>query len=386
VRGYVLLPGQLWASVVRFVGEVDPVLRDDLWSSRPPDRRARRSSPPRRRSAPPPRTSGARRPRIIPLFPPVSAAPRSVVSEPPTPAEAVRGNGLGDRGDRHGDPGRHHHPPRPARRSAGRFGRLLRPRRRPFAPVHLVGVVAGTERRGCGAPPGRPASTSRGSSQRGSPPSAGGRPRLRQLGDRLRALRGGRLRGLAAASGPGRRRRRVLFLGSMPPATQLDALAQSGARLVGRQHDRVHRLAAPPRWSRWSRAADVLFLNRAELAALSGLPAERWREAAAALCGRGRLRVVVVKAGPAGGACVAGDRVIERAAHPPGRWSIHRRRRRPRRRLPRRLRPRRPGPHRPPRGGPRRRPAPRRPGDLAVGPEGLLAAPGDTDEAEATAL
>jgi hypothetical protein len=37
VRGYALLPGQVWASVVRFVGEVDPSLRDDMGSSRRPD-------------------------------------------------------------------------------------------------------------------------------------------------------------------------------------------------------------------------------------------------------------------------------------------------------------------------------------------------------------
>ncbi|TMD99692.1 MAG: carbohydrate kinase family protein [Chloroflexi bacterium] len=65
-------------------------------------------------------------------------------------------------------------------------------------------------------------------------------------------------------------------------------------------------------------AADVLFLNRAELAALTGRPADEWREAARGLCGRGRLRVVVVKAGPLGAACVTADEVVERAAHPVG--------------------------------------------------------------------
>jgi hypothetical protein len=83
VRGYVLLPGQVWASVVRFVGEVDPTLRDDLGSSRRPDQAseaifAAQAEICRRRL-------DERRPqtaRIIPLFPPVPAAPRSVVSEP----------------------------------------------------------------------------------------------------------------------------------------------------------------------------------------------------------------------------------------------------------------------------------------------------------------
>jgi sugar/nucleoside kinase (ribokinase family) len=118
--------------------------------------------------------------------------------------------------------------------------------------------------------------------------------------------------------GPGAAAAEVLFLGSMPPATQLDALAQSGARLVGADSMTVYIGSERPALVEVVEAADVLFLNRAELAALSGLPPERWREAAGDLCGRGRLRVVVVKAGPLGAACVTADRVIERAAHPAG--------------------------------------------------------------------
>jgi sugar/nucleoside kinase (ribokinase family) len=111
----------------------------------------------------------------------------------------------------------------------------------------------------------------------------------------------------------------VLFLGSMPPASQLEALAQSRARVVGAdsmtvyiggsERDRVVEVVE---------SADVLFLNRAELATLAGRPAGEWRESAAALCGRGRLRVVVVKAGPLGAACVTATEVVERAAHPVG--------------------------------------------------------------------
>jgi hypothetical protein len=78
VRGYPLLPGQVWASVVRFVGEVDPALRDDLGSSRRPDQASdalfaaqaeicRRRVDERR-----PRTA-----RIIPLFAAAAPAPRS---------------------------------------------------------------------------------------------------------------------------------------------------------------------------------------------------------------------------------------------------------------------------------------------------------------------
>jgi sugar/nucleoside kinase (ribokinase family) len=105
----------------------------------------------------------------------------------------------------------------------------------------------------------------------------------------------------------------------MPPASQLEALSQSRARVVGAdsmtvyiggsERDRVVEVVE---------SADVLFLNRAELATLAGRPAGEWRDSAAALCGRGRLRVVVVKAGPVGAACVTATEVVERAAHPVG--------------------------------------------------------------------
>ena len=78
LRGYPLLPGQVWASVVRLVGEVDPALRDDLGSSRRPDHASealfaaqaeicRRRLDERR-----PRTA-----RIIPLFAPPAPARRA---------------------------------------------------------------------------------------------------------------------------------------------------------------------------------------------------------------------------------------------------------------------------------------------------------------------
>jgi sugar/nucleoside kinase (ribokinase family) len=44
-----------------------------------------------------------------------------------------------------------------------------------------------------------------------------------------------------------------------------------------------------------------------------------WRRAAGALCGRGRLRAVVVKRGPLGAACVAGTDVVEVPAAPVNR-------------------------------------------------------------------
>lgn len=85
IRGYPMLPGQLWASVVRFVGEVDPGLREDLGSSRHPDHASEaifaaqaeicRHRLEERR----PRTA-----RIIPLFAATAAATttRSVAGSP----------------------------------------------------------------------------------------------------------------------------------------------------------------------------------------------------------------------------------------------------------------------------------------------------------------
>ncbi len=110
----------------------------------------------------------------------------------------------------------------------------------------------------------------------------------------------------------------VLFLGSMPPAAQLEALSQSQARLVGADSMTVYIGSQHRRVTAVVEAADVLFLNRTELGALTDRPADDWREAARALCGRGRLRLVVVKAGPLGAACVTAGGVIERAAHPVG--------------------------------------------------------------------
>jgi hypothetical protein len=87
LRGYALLPAQLWASVVRFVGEVDPLLREELGSSRHPDRASealfaaqaeicRRRLDERR-----PRTA-----RIIPLFAAVSVPRVSAVARGPADA------------------------------------------------------------------------------------------------------------------------------------------------------------------------------------------------------------------------------------------------------------------------------------------------------------
>jgi sugar/nucleoside kinase (ribokinase family) len=49
---------------------------------------------------------------------------------------------------------------------------------------------------------------------------------------------------------------------------------------------------------------------------LTGLPADDWLESSRSLCGQGRLRAVVVKAGPVGAAVVTPTSVVERQAHP----------------------------------------------------------------------
>jgi cytidine kinase len=110
----------------------------------------------------------------------------------------------------------------------------------------------------------------------------------------------------------------VLFLASMRPALQRDVLAQSSARLVaadsmtdytGTERDAVREVA---------HACDVLFLNRNELASLTGAPITTWRQEAIAMCGVGRLRAVVVKGGPDGASVVTDDGVISRPAAPVG--------------------------------------------------------------------
>ena len=113
----------------------------------------------------------------------------------------------------------------------------------------------------------------------------------------------------AAAAAP------VLFLGSMSPAIQADLLRQSSARLIGsdsmtifigREHETVERVVE---------SSDVLFLNRTELAALVPESGTDWRRGSQALLERGgRLRAVVVKAGPDGAALVTRDAVVERPA------------------------------------------------------------------------
>ena len=108
----------------------------------------------------------------------------------------------------------------------------------------------------------------------------------------------------------------VLFVGSMRPELQIDVLRQSRARVVasdsmavyiGTRNDAVRTVAEE---------SDILFLNRSELAGVTGRAPHDWVESARSLCGRGRLRAVVVKGGPFGAAVVTQGSVVERAAHP----------------------------------------------------------------------
>jgi sugar/nucleoside kinase (ribokinase family) len=107
----------------------------------------------------------------------------------------------------------------------------------------------------------------------------------------------------------------VLFLGSMRPSLQRDILAQSSARLIA--VDSMACFTGPEREAVLEvvTGCDLLFLNRAELSSL--VPeAPGWEAAALSLRGRGRLRAVVVKAGPMGAALVTASGITELPAVP----------------------------------------------------------------------
>lgn len=108
----------------------------------------------------------------------------------------------------------------------------------------------------------------------------------------------------------------VLFVGSMRPELQIRALRQSRAALIGSDSMTLYIGDHGAAVRAVVEESDILFLNRSELAALTGMPPEDWVASARALCGRGRLRAVVVKGGPSGAAVVSARSVVERAAHP----------------------------------------------------------------------
>ena len=108
----------------------------------------------------------------------------------------------------------------------------------------------------------------------------------------------------------------VLFVGSMRPQLQLDILGQSSARLIG--SDTMTTFISSERDTVMAvvEASDILFVNRDELQTLLPQFEGRWTEAAQSLLGNGRLRAVVVKAGPSGAACVTAAGVLARPAAP----------------------------------------------------------------------
>ena len=110
----------------------------------------------------------------------------------------------------------------------------------------------------------------------------------------------------AAAAAP------VLFLASMRPSLQREVLMQSSARLVGADSMVDYTGPARAEVREVIRSCDVLFLNRDELASLTGTPITTWRHEAIAMCGVGRLRAVVVKGGPEGASLATADGVISR--------------------------------------------------------------------------
>lgn len=110
---------------------------------------------------------------------------------------------------------------------------------------------------------------------------------------------------------PAAARAPVLFCGSMDPRQQRAVLDQASPRLCGVDSMRVFISAALPDVLDAARRADILFCDRAELAALTSSSTGDWRAAARSLCGLGRLRGVVVKGGPEGAACVTAVAVHE---------------------------------------------------------------------------
>ncbi len=113
------------------------------------------------------------------------------------------------------------------------------------------------------------------------------------------------------------RRAQVFFVGSMDPTLQRTVIDQSGAELIGADSMTVFIDDRQDEVRSVIEGVDVLFLTVAELAALTG--SDGLREAAAELCGLGRLRAVVVKRGPLGAACVTAMGTVELPATPVGR-------------------------------------------------------------------
>jgi cytidine kinase len=110
------------------------------------------------------------------------------------------------------------------------------------------------------------------------------------------------------------RRAEVFFVASMDPSLQRAVLDQSVASLIGADSMTVFIESRRDEVRALIERVDVLFLTATELAALAG--EDDWRVTAEGLCGRGRLRAVVVKHGPLGAACVTAGQIVERPAAP----------------------------------------------------------------------
>jgi sugar/nucleoside kinase (ribokinase family) len=108
----------------------------------------------------------------------------------------------------------------------------------------------------------------------------------------------------------------ILFAASMRPSLQSEVMAQSSARLTGTDSMTDYTGPETDAVLAVARASDIVFLNRIELADLTGRKPDEWQDAARSLCGQGRIRAVVVKAGPGGAACVTTRRILEGAAVP----------------------------------------------------------------------
>lgn len=107
----------------------------------------------------------------------------------------------------------------------------------------------------------------------------------------------------------------VLFLASFNPQLQRDVLHQSNARLVGVDSMTSFIRTARDEVRRLVEVVDILFLNHDEL--LNLMPdADNWESAAQQLVGAGRIRGVVVKAGPYGAAVATAAGITRREAHP----------------------------------------------------------------------
>src|SRR5580704_13211492 len=245
-----------------------------------PTMRATRSSPPRRRSAATASTSGGRAPRgSSPSSPPPPPPARSR-AVPPTPAEpepggvgwAITATGTVTLDDVTTPLGR-------GTEQQGGSAVYFSLAAAPFAPVHLVGVVGRDGE-------ARLRQTAGGAGVDLAGLEVSGEPtfRWRATHDFERWVTAcehsdeGAYASWRPRFGPAAAAAEVLFLGSMPPASQLEAVAQSRARVIGADSMTVY-IGGPERDRVVAvvEAADVLFLNRAELAALTGRPAADWR-------------------------------------------------------------------------------------------------------------